>query len=185
MPLGNRGGGPCRRWSSHRDGHGSKTRRSAACFVPAQGQPNAELSVLDPIGSLMSLMHHTESESPLSRLKERVFADFRDTRFTWPGFFRWTGIVVMAFLIAGLITLYFLDWNQMRGRIGRYPSARYGREVRIDENLKVNLFRCQPHVEAGGFYIGNPAWVGEPEGAAIKKAGVEFRLAPAIFGDLK
>ncbi|HVZ28582.1 MAG TPA: AsmA family protein [Rhizomicrobium sp.] len=91
----------------------------------------------------------------------------------------------MAFLIAGLITLYFLDWNQMRGPIGRYASAHYGREVRIDGNLNVNLFRWQPHVEVGGLYIGNPGWVAQPEGASVNQAVVEFRLVPAIFGHLK
>ncbi len=63
-------------------------------------------------------------------------ADFRDTRITPGGVARWTGIVILAFLIAALITLYFLDWNLLRGPIGRYASAKSGREVRIDGNLK-------------------------------------------------
>jgi len=131
----------------------------------------------------MSLIGHTESDSAFSRFRGRIYADFRDTSFTWPGFFRWTGIVILAFLIAALIILYFLDWNQLRGPIGRYASARAGREVRIDGNLKVDLFRWQPHVEVGDLYIGNPSWLAaRPQGAVINKAVVEFRLVPAIFG---
>jgi len=57
--------------------------------------------------------------------RDRVLADFRDFRFSWGGFFRWTGIVLAAFLIAAVITLYFLDWNQLRGPISRYASQRY------------------------------------------------------------
>ena len=132
----------------------------------------------------MSLIDHTENGSAFSRLRRRIYADFRDTRFTWAGFFRWTGIVVLAFLVAALIILYFLDWNQLRGPIGRYASARAAREVRIDGVLKVELFRWQPHVEVGGLYIGNPSWLaGRPEGASIARAVVEFRLVPAIFGN--
>jgi uncharacterized protein involved in outer membrane biogenesis len=111
-------------------------------------------------------------------------ADFRDTRITPGGVARWTGIVILAFLIAALITLYFLDWNLLRGPIGRYASAKSGREVRIDGNLKVDLFRWQPHIEVGGLFIGNPSWVGKPVGASVKHAVVEFRLVPAIFGNL-
>jgi len=131
----------------------------------------------------MSLIGHTENDSVFSHFRARIYADFRDTRCTWPGFFRWTGTVILAFLAAALIILYFLDWNQLRGPIGRYASARAGRQVRIDGNLKVDLFRWQPHIEVGGLYIGNPSWLGaRPEGAAINNAVVEFRLVPAIFG---
>jgi uncharacterized protein involved in outer membrane biogenesis len=98
----------------------------------------------------------------------------------------WTGTTFAVLLIAAAITLYFLDWNMMRGPIGRYASARAGREVRIEGNLKVALFRWQPHVEVGGLYIGNPAWlVGRQQAALIKDAVVEFRLVPAIFGHWK
>src|SRR5690242_3776781 len=109
-------------------------------------------------------------------LGERIIADFRDFRFTWSGFARWTFTVLAAFLFAALVTLYFLDWNQMRGVIGRYASARSGREVRIDGDLKVDLFRLQPHVSVGKLTIGNPAWAGPRPGAMVEQGEFEFRL---------
>lgn len=132
----------------------------------------------------MSLIGNMEMRFGFDRLRQRIIADFRDTRFTPLGFVRWTGIVILAFLVAAAIMLYFLDWNEMRGPIGRYVSARAGREVRIDGALKVDLFRWQPHVEINRLYIGNPSWVSRPQGAAVKQAVVEFRLWPAIFGNL-
>ncbi|MES2254703.1 MAG: AsmA family protein [Pseudomonadota bacterium] len=116
--------------------------------------------------------------------RDRVLADFRDFQFTWPGFVRWTGVVVAAFLIAAFITLYFLDWNQMRGPISRYASYRYGRPVQIEGDLKVDLFRRQPHVSLGDLFIGNPAWAAQPQAVRIERADIEFRLWPALFGDL-
>src|SRR6266567_2437155 len=92
-------------------------------------------------------------------VRERVIADFRDFKFTWGGFFKWSGITLIAVLAAAIVTLYFLDWNQMRGPIGRYLSHRSGREVRIDGNLSVKLFSRQPSIDAGGVYVGNPQWV--------------------------
>ena len=133
----------------------------------------------------MPLIGNTETPSVLHTLYVRIVKDFQGTRFTWGGFARWSAIVAVSLVIGALVTLYFLDWNSMRGPISRYASAQAGREVRIDGPLKVDLFRLQPHVEIGGLFIGNPAWVGKPQGASINQAVVEFRLFPALFGHLK
>ena len=111
-------------------------------------------------------------------------SDFRDFRFTWRGFFNWTGHHPAGVCWARCVTLYFLDWNQMRGPIGRYLSHRTGREVRIDGNLAVKLFTWQPSVDAGGVYVGNPKWVGTPQAARVKEFRVEFRLVPLFCGHL-
>ncbi len=99
-------------------------------------------------------------------------------------FWRWTGGIVSALVVALVLTLYFLDWNQFRGPIGRYLSDRYDREVRIDGNLRVKLFSLQPRIDVEDLYIGNPAWVGQPKGASVRQARVELRLFPLFRGDL-
>ncbi len=116
-------------------------------------------------------------------------SEFRDFRFTWNGFFKWGGITLLALLVAVIVTLYFLDWNQMRGPLGRYLSDRTGREVRIEGNLAVKLFTFQPVIDVGGLYIGNPSWLasgkdGRPQAAKINRARVELRLMPLLFGNL-
>jgi AsmA family protein len=132
----------------------------------------------------MSVTEQTRLRSTWEGARARIVADFRDFRFTWGGFLKWSGITLLAILIAALITLYFLDWNQMRGPIGRYLSHRTGREVRIDGNLAVKLFTWQPSVDVGGIYVGNPEWVGTPQAAKVKELRVELRLVPLIFGNL-
>jgi uncharacterized protein involved in outer membrane biogenesis len=127
---------------------------------------------------------HMEISQLRALWRDRILADFRDFRFSWGGFFRWTGIVIAAFLIAAIITLYFLDWNQMRGPISRYASQRYGRPVRIEGALNVDLFRRQPHVSLGGLFVENPPWAMQPQALRIKQTDVEFRLWPALFGNL-
>ncbi len=117
-------------------------------------------------------------------MRERIVADFRDFQFSWRGFFKWTGVTLFAILVAAVITLYFLDWNQMRGPIGRYLSHRTGREVRIDGNLSVKLFSWQPRIEAGGLFVGNPAWLGTPQAAKVNDFTLEFRLWPLLGGHL-
>jgi uncharacterized protein involved in outer membrane biogenesis len=117
-------------------------------------------------------------------LWERIVADFRDFRFTWRGFWRWTSITLAAILLAALVTLYFLDWNQLRGPIGRWASHHYHREVRIDGNLQVRLFTWQPRIDVGGLYVGNPSWVSARQGADLSHAHVELRLLPLLRGAL-
>ncbi len=128
----------------------------------------------------MSVSHYGQRH----RLRDRIVSDFREFRFTRRGFAKWTAATLVALLLGAVVTLYFLDWNQMRGPVSRYLSHRMGREVRIDGDLKVELFRFQPRIDARGIFIGNPDWVGKPHAATVQALHVEFRLFPALFGDL-
>ena len=130
----------------------------------------------------MSVAEHSARLRSIWR--EHIVPDFRDFRFSWSGLLKWTGVTLLALLVAALVTLYFLDWNQMRGPVARYLSHRTGREVRIDGNLSVKLFTWQPSVDAAGIYVGNPQWVGTPQAAKVKELRVELRLVPLIFGHL-
>jgi len=117
-------------------------------------------------------------------VRERIVSDFRDFRFTWRGFFKWTATTLLGLIVGALFALYFLDWNQMRGPIGRWLSAKTGREVRIDGNLAVKLFSWQPSAEAADIYVGNPSWVGAKQAAAVKDFRIEIRLMPLFRGEL-
>ncbi len=132
----------------------------------------------------MSLVPHVDGPRLRAFWHDQIAADFRDFRFTWGGFAFWTGVVIAAFLIAAVVTLYFLDWNQMRAPLSRYASHRFGRPVRIEGDLNVDIFRRQPHISVGNLFIGNPAGTPEPQAARIVRADLEFRLWPALFGNL-
>ena len=90
------------------------------------------------------------------------------------------GIVVI--LVSAVLALYFLDWNTMRGPVSHYLSHRLGREVRINGNLRVNLFSWQPHVDLGGLWIANPKWLQRQPAADVRHLTFEFRLLPLLFG---
>ena len=131
--------------------------------------------------SVTENLHKARLKWDWQRARARIVSEFR---FTWGGFLKWSGITLLALLAALVIALYFLDWNQMRGPLGRYLSQRTGREVRIDGSLSVKLFTWQPSVDAGGIYVGNPQWVGAPQAAKFRELRVELRLAPLIWGRL-
>lgn len=140
----------------------------------------------------MSVTDHSRKprwKSAFDEARTRIVSDFRESRFSWGGFFRWSGITLLAILIALIVTLYFLDWNQMRGPIGRYLSERTGREVRIDGNLGVKLFSFQPRMDVAGLFIGNPVTghssgvaQDQPHAATVERMRIEVRLMPLIFG---
>jgi uncharacterized protein involved in outer membrane biogenesis len=95
----------------------------------------------------------------------------------------WTLSLLAMAVAAAVLWLYFLDWNTMRGPVARYASARLGRPIRIDGNLDVHLFSLTPSLSASGVVVGNPAWAGPHDAAAIGRLAFSIRLLPWLFGD--
>jgi uncharacterized protein involved in outer membrane biogenesis len=110
-------------------------------------------------------------------------AEFARAPWSWPGALRWTGIIVAAFIIAILVTLYYMDWNTMRGPVARYASARLGRTVGIG-HLSVHLFTRQPRIAIDGLTVANPSWLQAPYAASIPHLRIEIRLFPLLRGAL-
>ena len=137
-------------------------------------------------GKRTELSEYPRKGRPWSKedIRERIVSDFRDLRFTWRGFFKWTGATILGVILGAMFALYFLDWNTMRGPIARWLSHRTGREIRIDGNLAVKLFTWQPSADPGGVFIGNPKWVGTPQAAKAKELRIEVRLVPLFWGHL-
>lgn len=115
------------------------------------------------------------------RARERLRAARSVHRFTAVELLRWLLTVVVALVIALVIALYFLDWNKMRGPISNYVSARLGRPIAINGDLRVHLFSWTPSVSAQGVTIGNPSWVKRPQAANVDGLSFNFRLLPLLF----
>jgi uncharacterized protein involved in outer membrane biogenesis len=133
--------------------------------------------------------HHTVSrlraapgDGVPARARAALQRRWNDFRWSWPAFFRWSFALLVSLLLGALIALYFLDWNTMRGPVGRYVSYRLGREVRIEGNLKVHLFSWTPSLSAEHVTIANPSWVQQKLAADIGRFAASVRLMPLLRG---
>jgi hypothetical protein len=133
--------------------------------------------------------HHTVShlrtvrdDGALARARAGMQRRWNDFRWSWPAFLRWSFAVLVSLFMGALIYLYFLDWNAMRGPVGRYVSHRLGREVRIEGDLKVHLFSWTPSLVAQHVTIANPSWVQQKYAADIGRFAASVRLMPLLRG---
>ena len=96
----------------------------------------------------------------------------------------WTGGIIGVLVVAVVLFLAFFDWNYLRGPISRYASAKTGREVAIDGNLRVKLLSWTPSATVEGLRIGHPAWAGPGRTADIERIAVQVKLLPLLKGDV-
>ena len=95
------------------------------------------------------------------------------------------GGAAFALVALGIaVFLMLFDWDWLRGPIGRYASARTGRDVRIEGHLRVHLLTWTPTVRVGGLRIGNPAWAGPGDTAQVRQLTASVRLLPLLIGRL-
>ena len=84
------------------------------------------------------------------------------------------GVAGAAGLVAAGVALF--EWNMLRHPLANYVSAKVGRPIKIDGDLKVDVSR-QPVVSADSITIGNAPWSNEPVMARAQRLAVRLDLA--------
>src|SRR6266851_2011530 len=84
------------------------------------------------------------------------------------------GVAGVAGLAAAGVALF--EWNMLRHPLANYVSAKVGRLIKIDGDLKVDVSR-QPVVSADSITIGNAPWSNEPVMARAQRVAVRLDLA--------
>jgi len=104
---------------------------------------------------------------------------------------KWTGGVLGALVVLGVLIALLFDWNELRGPLGRLVSVKAGRPVSITGDLEVHLWSMTPTATVNGLKIGNPAWVArkgtaavEGDMADIERLTVRLSLLPLFKGDV-
>jgi AsmA family protein len=90
-------------------------------------------------------------------------------------------LVIVIGLPAVLGTaLAVVDGNRLRGPIADYLSKRYGRQIRIEGELRTHLLSLHPAFVAERVTIGNPPWI--PPGAMATIGRLSVVLDLPLFG---
>jgi hypothetical protein len=93
--------------------------------------------------------------------------------------------VTLVLIAAIVLFLLLFDWNMLRGPIGRWASAEYDREIRLNGDLDVNLFSWTPSTHVRGLRIGGPDWALEQDTLTVEDLRVSVRLGPLLAGRLE
>jgi len=91
------------------------------------------------------------------------------------------GFVVIAAIL--VFALSVVDWNAMRGPVGRLASARLGLPVDIGQ-LDVHLWSLTPEVQLDRLVVGNASRDQPGELARIGHFEMEVELPALLKGDL-
>jgi uncharacterized protein involved in outer membrane biogenesis len=94
------------------------------------------------------------------------------------------GLGLAAVLAVIVLFLALFNWNYFRPALARAISAKTGRPVSIQGDLKVHLFSFEPSAEVNGLTIENPAWAAHPVMLHADRVTVAVSLGRLLRGQL-
>lgn len=92
--------------------------------------------------------------------------------------------IVVAIVVAGVIVLVSMDFNQYRGLIAEKAKEATGRELTIAGNLELNI-SLQPTISVAGVTFANAVWGSRPAMVKLERLEAEVELLPLITGDIQ
>ena len=93
------------------------------------------------------------------------------------------GILVVPAVLAALFIAAF-GWNWLRGPIERMATARTGRPLVINGDLKLKFGWPSPHLETGRVTFENPAWAVEKQMFAAEAVDIAVDLPQLLAGHI-
>lgn len=94
---------------------------------------------------------------------------------------KWLLIALATGVVLVVILTVLPNWNGLRGPIADYVSAKTGRTLQIDGDLKVDLGLRRILVQVGDVAFSNPEWAEKENMLTVKNAAAEVAVAP-LFG---
>ena len=91
---------------------------------------------------------------------------------------------LLVLLLVSVVTLSLMDWNRLRGPVGRVASIHLGREVTIAGPLQVHLWSRTPSVAVTDLQIANPPWETRDRFVQIEHLQIELDLRALLHGHL-
>src|SRR5450755_4508930 len=94
-------------------------------------------------------------------------------------------LAVLAGVLGLLVVAALLvDANHFRGPLARFITARTGRQIRIEGDMKAHLLSLTPRLIAADVAIGNPPWMPPGQTAQIGELSLSVELLRLFTGSV-
>ena len=93
-------------------------------------------------------------------------------------------VLLVAVVVAGVVVLKSIDFNEYRGLIAEQVKAATGRDLTIAGDLRLDI-SLTPAVAVEGVTFANAPWGSRPEMVTLRRLEVEVELLPLLTGDVR
>ncbi len=93
-------------------------------------------------------------------------------------------VLLVAVVVAGVVVLKSMDFNEYRGLIAEQVKAATGRDLTIAGDLRLDI-SLTPAVAVEGVTFANAPWGSRPEMVTLRRLEVEVELLPLLTGDVR
>lgn len=93
-------------------------------------------------------------------------------------------VLLVAVVVAGVVVLKSMDFNEYRGLIAEQVKAATGRDLTIAGDLRLDI-SLTPAVAVEGVTFANAAWGSRPEMVTLRRLEVQVELLPLLTGDVR
>lgn len=92
-------------------------------------------------------------------------------------------VVLVAAVVAGVVILSSMDFNQYKGLIADEAKKATGRDLQIAGDLTLEI-SLNPAIAVDGVSFGNAAWGSRPEMLTVKRFAAEVSIIPLLSGKI-
>ncbi|MCH8213646.1 MAG: AsmA family protein [Proteobacteria bacterium] len=93
-------------------------------------------------------------------------------------------VLLVAVVVAGVVVLKSIDFNEYRGLIAEQVKAATGRDLTIAGDLRLDI-SLTPAVAVEGVTFANAPWGSRPEMVTLRRLEVQVELLPLLTGDVR
>ncbi|MFB3136259.1 MAG: AsmA family protein [Rhodospirillales bacterium] len=93
-------------------------------------------------------------------------------------------VLLVAVVVAGVVVLKSMDFNEYRGLIAEQVKAATGRDLTIAGDLRLDI-SLTPAVAVEGVTFANAPWGSRPEMVTLRRLEAQVELLPLLTGDVR
>ncbi len=94
-------------------------------------------------------------------------------------------VVVVALLVAAVVVMQSVDFNEYKGLIAEKAKEATGRDLKIEGDLKLDLLTFSPSIAVNGVRFQNASWGTRPDMMVVKRFEAQVAVIPLLSGTVE